>query len=255
MEREISLGERRISRIGLGTNRLTDTPENRDFLECAVDAGIQMVDTAHLYTDGASETAIGKGLVPYSDEVVVATKGGYGSATTTEDLRSELDQSFQRLQTERIELYYVHRLNPEVSIPETMGLLAEYVDAGRIGHVGLSEVSVEQIETARETVPIAAVQNEYSLAARKHDEVIDFCEAEGIVFVPFFPLRVDDEASVREVADQLGASPNQAALAWLLHRSPAMLPIPGTLSAEHACENLAALDLELSEAQVERLTG
>lgn len=253
----IRLGGRDLCRVGLGTNRLTDTDENRAFLEGAIDAGIEMIDTAHLYTDGASETTIGDALAPFADSVLVATKGGFGSGsgTTTENLRTELELSFDRLQTDSIDLYYVHRLHPEVPIDETMELLAEYVDAGRIQHVGLSEASVDQIEEARRTLPVAAVQNEFSLSERKHDEVVDHCEDEGIAFVPFFPLRTADTDAVEEVARSTGATPNQVIIAWLLNRSPAMLPIPGTLSLEHARENLAALDLELSEQQIERLEG
>lgn len=251
-DHQITLGGRQVSRVGLGTNRLTDTPENQAFLRDALEAGVDMIDSAHLYTDGASETTIGNALAPCPEGLVVATKGGFGKES---DLRAELEQSFERLQAERIDLYYVHRLQPEVPIAETMGLLAEYVDAGRIGHVGLSEVGVEQIEEARETVPIAAVQNEFSLAGRKHDEVIDHCEAEGIVFVPFFPLRVEDEDTLRDVAHAMDATPNQVAVAWLLQRSPAMLPIPGTLSLEHVRENVAALELELSDEDVARLSA
>ncbi|HYH44899.1 MAG TPA: aldo/keto reductase [Thermoanaerobaculia bacterium] len=186
---------------------------------------------------------------------MVATKGGFGSGSgsSTEDLRTELELSFDRLQTDRIGLYYVHRLHSEVPIGETMELLAEYVNAGRIEHVGLSEVTVDQIEEARQTLPIAAVQNEFSLSERKHDEVVDHCENEGIAFVPFFPLRTADADGVEEVARSTGATPNQVIIAWLLSRSPAMLPIPGTLSLDHARENLAALDLELSEDDLQRL--
>lgn len=253
--RTVTLGERSVNRVGLGTNRLSDTDENRSFLEGAVEAGIEMIDTAHLYSDGASESTIGNALAPFGDPLMVATKGGYASGSTTQDLRSELEQSFERLQTDRIDLYYVHRVQPEVPLGETMKALAEYVNAGRIAHVGLSEVSIEQIEEARQTLPIAAVQNEFSLAERKHDKVVDYCEGEGIVFVPFFPLRVEHEETVGEVAQRADATPNQVIVAWLLHRSPAMLPIPGTLSLEHARENVAALDLELPEEDLAQLSG
>src|SRR5215218_8497896 len=241
---KVTLGGREVTRVGLGTNRLTDTDDNRTFLRGAVDAGIEMIDTAHLYTDGDSETTIGntRGSIP--DSALVATKGGFGSGSgaSTDDLRTELELSFERLQTDRIDLYYVHRIHAEVPIGETMELLAEYVNEDRIEHVGLSEVSVDQIEEARQTLPIAAVQNEFSLSERKHDEVVDHCESESIAFVPFFPLRTADTDAVGEVARSTGATPNQVIIAWLLHRSPAILPIPGTLSLDHAKENLAALD-------------
>ena len=134
-----------------------------------------------------------------------------------------------------------------------MEVLAELRDAGRVREVGVSEVSVDELERARSVVPVAAVQNEYSLDERKHDEVIEHCEAEGIVFVPFFPLRGADSSAVAEIADRRGATANQVAVAWLLQRSPAMAPIPGTLSIEHLRENLAALDLDLSAEDLEAL--
>jgi aryl-alcohol dehydrogenase-like predicted oxidoreductase len=224
----ISLGEYQLNRIGLGTNRLTDTAENRSFLKAAVDAGVNFIDTAHLYTGGGSESAIGAALAPFADDLVVATKGGYRGGGL-EQLRAELELSFERLRTETIALYYLHRVDPEVPLERTLRVLEEYRDAGRIEHVGLSEVSVEEIERARTVVPIAAVQNEYNLSERGHDDVVDFCTEERILFVPFYPLGGD-------------SSPPQIKLASLLERSPVVLPIPGTLSLAHLKENLAALD-------------
>jgi pyridoxine 4-dehydrogenase len=244
--RTVSLGDLRLNRIGLGTNRLTDTAENRSFLEEAVRAGLNFIDTAHLYTGGESESAIGSALAPFRDDLVVATKGGYRPGGGTEGLRRELEQSFERLRTDRIVLYFLHRVDPDVPLEETMLLLKEYRDGGRIADVGLSEVNVEQIKRARSVVPIAAVQNEYNLSERKHDEVVDYCTVEDILFVPFYPLRGDESAALTEIAERYDASPNQVALAWLLQRSPAVLPIPGTLSLEHLKENLGALDIDLS---------
>jgi pyridoxine 4-dehydrogenase len=251
--RVIALGDHRLNRIGLGTNRLTDTPENRSFLEAAVGAGVNHIDTAHLYTSGESESTIGAALTPFADDLLVATKGGYRGGGP-DRLREELEESFQRLQTDTIALYYLHRVDPETPLEETLAVFKEYHDAGRIKHVGLSEVSVDEIERGRTVVPIAAVQNEYSLAEREHDEVVDFCAEESLVFVPFFPLRGGNEATLREIAGRHGASPQQIKLAWLLKRSPAMLPIPGTLSLEHLTENLAALDIELTDEDFERLS-
>ena len=250
--RTLQLKGHELTRIGLGTNRLKDTPENRDFLRAAVDSGLEFIDTAHLYAGGESERTIGAALAPFPDQLIVATKGGYHEGEARpERLREQLEQSFERLRTETIALYYVHRLDAGTPIEETMGLLKEYVDAGRIEHVGLSEVTVEQIEQARQVLPIAAVQNEYNLAERGWD-VIDFCEAEAIAFVPFYPLHGAEAAA--DVAVRHGATPHQAALAWLLKRSPAVAPIPGTLSIDHLRENLAALDLELSDEEYELLT-
>lgn len=253
--RTAKLGERTVTRVGLGTNRLTDTEENREFLRAALDAGLDFIDTAHVYTDGASETTIGNALAPFPEGVTVATKGGYQAEGGVEALRSELEQSFRSLQAETIALYYVHRLHAdERPIEETLGLLAEYRDGGRIEHVGLSDVSIDEIEDAREIVPIAAVQNEHNLS-KPDDEVIGYCEAEGILYVPFFPLRGNESSQIEDAAERAGASPNQVTLAWHLGRSPAVAPIPGTLSLEHLRENLAALDLELSDTDLTGLRG
>jgi pyridoxine 4-dehydrogenase len=251
--RTITLAGREIPRVGLGTNRLDDTRQNRAFLEAAFEAGLRHVDTAHLYAGGASETTIGAVDVP--DDAVVATKGGFHPGGGTAGLLGELRQSLERLRTDRIDLLYVHRLDPEVPVEETMEALAAERDAGRIGHIGLSEVSVEQIERARAVAPVAAVQNEFNLDERGHDAVVDHCEGEGIVFVPFFPLRGGNEAALREIGRRHGAGPDAIRLAWLLARSPVILPIPGTLSIEHLRENLTALDVELSHDELARLSA
>ncbi len=250
--RTFEIAGRTVHRVGLGTNRLSDTDANRTFLREAVDAGLGFIDTAHLYAGGASESAIGAALAPFRDELVIATKGGY---RTNEPgaLRAEIEQSFERLRTERIDLWYLHRVQGDAPLEETMRLLAGYVGEGRIAHVGLSEVGVEEIEAARSVLPIVAVQNEYGLGERKHEEVIDHCEAHGIVFVPFFPLAGPGTAALAEIAARHDASPNQIRLAWLLHRSPIVAPIPGTLSIEHLRENLATSEIELSAEEIEAL--
>jgi pyridoxine 4-dehydrogenase len=246
--RTTSLGDHRVNRIGLGSNRLSDTPENRDFLRRAVEAGVNLIDTAHLYTGGASERAIGAALAPFPDELVVATKGGYHpGGGRPERLRAELEESFDRLRTDNIALCYLHRVDPGVPLEESLSVLREYRDAGRIRHVGISQVSVNEIERARTVVPIAAVQNEYNLSERKYEDVVDFCERQSIAFVPFFPLRGATRAPLDELASRYDATPQQIMLAWLLKRSPIIAPIPGTLSSEHLKTNLAALDLDLSD--------
>jgi pyridoxine 4-dehydrogenase len=252
--RAVALGDHTPTRIGLGTNRLTDAPDDRSLLEAAVGAGLNFIDTAHVYTGGESESTIGRTLAPFPHELVIATKGGYGGGGNAR-LREELEQSFERLQAETIPLYYLHRVDPEVPIEETMGLLGEYREAGRIRYVGLSAVTVELIERARSVVPIAAVQNEYNLSERKYDDVVDYCTSEGIVFVPYFPLRPRGPSVLREIAARHGASRSQIKLAWLLHRSPLVAPIPGTLSLEHLKENLAALEIELSSDDLEALSA
>jgi pyridoxine 4-dehydrogenase len=246
--RTTTLGDHRIARIGLGTNRLTDTPENRDFLARAVEAGLDFIDTAHVYTGGASERTIGAARAPFPGDLVVATKGGYEPGSgRPERLRAELEESFERLRTDTIALYYLHRVDPGVPLEESLSVLKEYHEAGRIRHVGVSTVSVDQIERARTVVPIAAVQNEYNLSERKSEDVVDFCEREDILFVPFYPLRGTTSAPLDEIASRYDATPEQITLAWLLKRSPKLVPIPGTLSLEHLKMNLAALDLELSD--------
>ena len=248
------LGDTEVARIGLGTNRLRKTPENVEFVRRAVAAGIGMVDTAHTYTDGESEATIGEALSPRPDGVVVATKGGFAPGTgSPEALSAQIDESLRRLRTGTIDLYYLHRVDPETPLEESLGTIAAYRDRGQIRHVGLSEVSIEQLERGRQVVPIAAVQNRYNLAERTHEEVVDHCAEQGIAFVPFFPLRGADTPAVAEIADRHGASPQQVALAWLLARSPAMLPIPGTLSIDHLGQNLAAFELDLSDDELDAL--
>jgi pyridoxine 4-dehydrogenase len=248
----VRLGDTEVTRIGLGTNRLTKTPENVAFVREAVAAGVNHVDTAHLYTGGESEETIGAALSPAPPGCVVATKGGYDRGRP-EVLRAEIEESLRRLRTDSIDLYYLHRVDPETPLEESLAAIDEYREWGRIRHVGVSEVVIEQIERARRVVPIAAVQNRYSLADRRHDEVVDYCAREGIAFVPYFPLRGVEGRALTEIADRYGATPAQIALAWLLKRSPAMLPIPGTLSLQHLPENLAALEIELSEDEFQAL--
>jgi pyridoxine 4-dehydrogenase len=256
MARTISLGDHRIKRIGLGTNRLRDTPENRAFLRQAVEAGVDFIDTAHLYTRGASERTVGGALAPFPDDLVVASKAGYEPGSgRPERLRAELEESFKRLGTDVIVLYYLHRVDPVVPLEESLSVFREYRDAGRIRHVGISQVSVEQIERARTVVPIAAVQNQYNLSERTHEDVVDFCEGQNIPFVPFLPLHGAMPASLHEIASRYDATPEQVTLAWLLKRSPSIAPIPGTLSLEHLKTNLAALDLELSDEDYAKLNG
>jgi pyridoxine 4-dehydrogenase len=193
-------------------------------------------------------------MAPLPDDLLVGTKGGYNAGAGIDGLRAELEESFERLRVETIALYYLHRVHPDHDVEPSMELLAEYRDAGRIAHIGLSEVTIGQIDRAQAIAPVAAVQNEFSLAERKHDEVIDFCAVEGIVFVPFFPLRGKSPA-LAEIAEHHDATPNQIKLAWLLRRSPNVIPIPGTTSLEHLKENLGALEIELSNEEFERLGG
>jgi pyridoxine 4-dehydrogenase len=248
----LELNGTELTRIGLGTNRLTDTSENRRLLEAAVEAGLNFIDTAYVYTDGESERTIGNALAPFPDDLEVATKGGYHDGRA-DAIRAHIEESLERLRTDTIPLYYLHRPDPEVPLETSLGAISDYRDQGTIRHVGISNVDVEQIERARQVVPIAAVQNHYSLSERRHEAVVDYCAAQQIPFVPYFPLRGDGGPALTEIAEAHGATPSQIKLAWLLKRSPTMLPIPGTLSSGHLRENLAALEIELTEEEYQAL--
>jgi pyridoxine 4-dehydrogenase len=248
------LGDVEVARIGLGTNRLTNTRANVAFVREAVATGVGLLDTAHVYTGGESEATIGAALSPFPEGCVVATKGGFGPGEgRPATLRAQIEESLRRLRTDSIGLYSLHRVDPLTPLEESVTTLKECRDSGKIRQVGLSQVDIDQIERARQFVPIVAVQNHYNLAERKHEQVVDYCAREGIVFVPFFPLHGGGGRSVVEIAERRGATPAQIALAWLLRRSPAMLPIPGTLSLEHLRENLASPEIELSDDEFEAL--
>jgi aryl-alcohol dehydrogenase-like predicted oxidoreductase len=251
--RTLTIAGTDVARIGLGTNRLSSTPQNHDFLREGVEAGLGLIDTAVSYSRGDSERTIGEALSPRPDDLVVATKGGYSGSGDPESLRSQIEQSLESLRTDTIDLYYLHRVDPQTPLEVSLGVIGEYREAGKIREVGISAVDVEQIEAARQVVPIAAVQNHYNVADRDYDEVVDYCEENGIVFVPYYPLKGGGPSALAEVAEAHGATEAQIALAWLLRRSPAMLPIPGTLSIEHLRENLGALEIELTDAEFEAL--
>jgi pyridoxine 4-dehydrogenase len=248
----LRLGDTEVARIGLGTNRLTNTREHVAFVRQAVAAGASLIDTAHTYTGGQSEETIGAALSPLPDGCVVATKGGWGGGRP-EVLGTEIEESLRRLRTEAIPLYYLHRIDSQTPLEESLGAIKEYRDSGKIRHVGVSNVGIDQIERARRVVPIAAVQNHYNVSERTYEDVVEYCAREGIVFVPYFPLRGGGGPALTSIAERRGATRAQIALAWLLKRSPMTLPIPGTLSLEHLKENLAALEIELSEAEFQAL--
>src|SRR3989440_1886670 len=223
----VTLGETSLARIGLGTNRLTNTPENVAFVQQAVAAGIRLIDTAHVYTSGQSEETIGAALSQSPEGCIVATKGGYGTGNgRPEVLSAQIEESLRRLQTDNIGLYYLHKVDPETPLEDSLGVIKEYKDRGRIRHVGGSNVSVEQIEQAKQIVPVAAVQNHYNLAERTHEDVVDYCADNGIVFVPYFPLRADGGPAAAEIAARRGVTLAQITLAWLLRPFPARLPAP-----------------------------
>lgn len=253
MSGPLELNGTELTRIGLGTNRLTDAPENRRLLEAAVEAGLNFIDTAYGYTDGESERTIGNALAPFPDDLVVATKGGYHDGRA-DAIRANIEESLERLGTDTIPLYYLHRPDPDVPLETSLGAISDYRDQGTIRHVGISNVDVEQLRRARNVVEISVVQNHCSLTERSHDDVVDQCADAGIIFVPYFPLRGQGGRVLTEVARRHDATPEQIALAWLLKRSPTMLPIPGTTSIEHLRDNLGALEIELSDAEYRELS-
>jgi len=224
-----------------------------------VDLGITFIDTADSYGPHVSEDLIAEALHPYPEGLVVATKGGfvrYGPSKWEElgrpaYLRQCAEMSLRRLRLDQISLYQLHRIDPEVPAEDQFGVLAELQAEGKVRHVGLSEVGVEEIVAAREHVAVVSVQNRYSVGYRKHEAVLDYCEREGIAFIPWYPLEAGKLAApggaVAQAAERLGATPAQVALAWLLRRSPVVLPIPGTSRVKHLEENTAAAELELPD--------
>ena len=251
----IRLGDRNLRRLGLGTNRVTPSAEGRAILRRAVDLGVNFIDTADVYQSGASEQTIGEVLPGSMGDVLVATKGGmtrskagFGSDGRPEHLREAVEQSLRRLRRDRIDLYQLHRVDPQTPIEESLGVLRDFQRAGRIRHLGVSNVTVAELERARKVVTVVSVQNRYNLGQRENEDVLRYCEANGIVFIPWCPLqrgRLENEPALTSIANRRGVTSSQVALAWLLQRSPVMLPIPGTLSEKHLIENLAAAEMTL----------
>ncbi|MEU0540554.1 aldo/keto reductase [Nocardia sp. NPDC005978] len=279
-------GDLPVGRIGYGTMRLAAAPEpgfdagaghiwraprDRDaaiaVLRRAAELGITLFDTADSYALGENEALVAEALHPYRDDVVIATKVGVARPSPTEwvpighpaYLRQQAELSLRRLRVDRIDLLQLHRVDPAVPLADQIGALRQLVEEGKVRHIGLSEVSVGQLREAAEITPIAAVQNLYNLGARQHEDVVDYAAAQGIAFIPFFPVAGGSHAAadspLAEVAAEIGATPAQTALAWLLHRSPVILPIPGTTSIEHLAENTAAAQVRLSAEQFDRLSA
>lgn len=254
MTKTITVGEKVVNRIGLGTNRITNNVKAQALLKHALQIGIQFIDTADIYSANASEATIGATLAPYPQEVIVATKGGmvYGSWEADgrpEHLRSALEKSLQRLKLSEIYLYQLHRIDPKVPLAESVGALAQLQKEGKIKHLGLSEVTIAQIKEAQAIVPIVSVQNKYSLFERKYEPEVDFCEKNGIVFIPWCPLAGGklalDHPVFTELTSKYQVTAHQLALAWLLKRSPNILPIPGTLQIKHLDENVTATTINM----------
>ena len=273
-------GDLVVNRMGFGAMRITgqgiwgppaDRAEARRVLQRAVELGVNFIDTADSYGPNVSEELIAEALHPYPDGLVIATKGGFErpgpdkwvTNGRPDYLRTQLDGSLRRLKLERIDVWQLHRIDTKVPEGEQFGVLAEFVREGKVRHLGLSEVDVDAVERARRVVPIVSVQNRYNVMDREWEGVVEHCEREGIAFIPWYPLgagkltRKAEEARARleRVAERHGATPLQAALAWLFARSPVMLNIPGTSKVKHLDENVAAAALALTDEDMQELAG
>ena len=269
-------GDLEVHRLGYGAMQITGDgvwglPQDHEgalaVLRAAVAGGVDFIDTADSYGPVVSEQLIAEALHPYPDGLVVATKAGFtrpgpGEWTAVGRpayLKQQVELSLRNLRVDRIDLIQLHRVDPEVPLEDQVGAFAELREQGKVRHIGLSEVSVDQLEQARTVTEIASVQNLYNLANRQSQDVLDHATREGIAFIPWFPIATGDLAApdspVADIARELDASPSQVALAWLLQISPVVLPIPGTRSVDHLRENLGAATLELSEEELARLNA
>ena len=269
-------GDLPVYRLGYGAMQLTgpgvwgqpaDRAQAIAVLRRAVELGINLIDTANSYGPYVSEELIREALHPYPKGVVIATKAGLARTGPgrwiplgrAEYLRQECEMSLRRLGVERIDLFQLHRIDPKVPADDQFAVLRDLQKEGKIRHVGLSEVSVAEIEAARRIVTVATVQNQYNLAYRNYEDVLDYCTRENIGFIPWFPLATGDltkpHGALTRIARQLGAQPAQVALAWLLKKTPVMLPIPGTSKVKHLEENTAAALLDLDDSIMEELAN
>jgi pyridoxine 4-dehydrogenase len=263
-------GELEIHRLGYGAMRITGKgiwgePDDREsakqVLRRAVELGVDFIDTADSYGPAVSERLIGEALAPYDKGTVIATKAGltrqgpdrWLPVGRPEYLTQQVEMSLRWLKRDTLDLWQLHRIDAKVPVEESLGAIKKLQEAGKIRFVGLSEVTVDQIKQARKMVEIVSVQNEYNLGNRKSEAVLEYCEREGIAFIPWFPVAAGKLAQpggkLDELAKKHGATVSQLSLAWLLHRSPVILPIPGTSSIAHLEENLKAADLKLSDAE------
>ena len=267
-------GDLPVHRLGYGAMQLTGPgvwgePADRDgalrVVRAAVKQGVDFIDTADSYGPQVSEQIIAEAAFPYPDDLVIATKAGltrsgpgvWPVCGRPEYLTQQVELSLRNLKVDRIDLIQLHRIDPQVPLADQLGAFKALQDQGKVRHVGVSEVSVEELEAAREIVDVVSVQNLYNLTDRKSQDVLDYATAENIAFIPWFPIATGDLASpdspVADIARELDATPSQVALAWLLQKSPVVLPIPGTKSVEHLTENMGAASLTLSPEDVQRL--
>ena len=267
-------GQLQVNRLGFGAMRITGKgvwgpPKNREeavrVLRRAIELGINFIDTADSYGPAVSEEIIAEALHPYPEGLVIATKAGFDrpgpdkwvTDGRPQHLRDACEGSLRRLRLETIDLYQLHRIDSAIPAEEQLGTLKDLQAEGKIKYIGLSEVSVEQIKHARTIVPIVSVQNRYSVVDRAADDVVKYCEKENIGFIPWFPLAAGDVSSaghnIERAAKKLNVTPSQLALAWLLWRSPVILPIPGTSRVSHLEENVAAAELKVDESALQGL--
>ncbi|MGW5001477.1 aldo/keto reductase [Streptomyces hydrogenans] len=263
-------GDLGVLRLGFGAMHLptgpaVDRQASLAVARRAAELGVTLIDTAHLYGGGANEELLAEALHPYPDELLITTKVGVARSASSGEwgldgrpavLRAQVEQALRRLRVERVELLQLHRIDPETPLAEQLGTLRDLQTEGKIGRIGLSEVTVTELDQAREIINVASVQNRYNLLDREHEPVLTACEAAGIAFLPWRPVAAGAsgaQAEIASVAAEIGATPTQVALAWLLGHSPVILPIPGTSRIDHLEENLAAADLHLAPAQRERL--
>lgn len=267
-----TLGDMEINRMGYGAMRITgkgiwgppkDKSQAKEVLHKALDLGINFIDTADSYGPYVSEELIAEALHPYPEGLVIGTKGGlmrsgpdqWDVNARPEHIEAAIRGSLKRLKVERIDLYQLHRFDPDVPMKETLGKLIELQEQGYIRHLGLSEVDTEQCQRASEMIDFVSVQNMYNIAERKWDDVIEWCADRDIAFLPWYPLasgQLEDD-TLQSIAEEHNASVYQIALAWLLHRSDNIVPIPGTGSPDHLRENVKAAEIELSEEEFEKL--
>jgi pyridoxine 4-dehydrogenase len=271
----MQLGVLNVRRLGFGTMQLTGPgvwgpPKDHDaaiqVLRQSVELGVNLIDTADSYGPNVAEELVHEALFPYPETLTIATKAGYvrsgpgkwEECGRPEYLRQQCEGSLRRLGVDQIDLFQLHRIDPDVDADEQFGLLKALRDEGKVREVGLSEVSVAQIEAARSIVPLVSVQNIYNIAQRDYDDVVEYCEQQAIGFIPWYPLGSGKLSApggpLESIASDLGVTVPQVCLAWLLRRSPVMLPIPGTSSLAHLEENCAAFDVTLSDAAYQELT-
>ncbi len=269
-------GDRRINRLGYGAMQLTgegvwgppaDPQEAIRVLRRAVEQGVTFIDTADSYGPAVAEELIREALHPYPEDLVIATKAGlvrpgpgdWQPVGRPEYLRQQCELSLRRLGLEQIDLFQLHRIDPAVPVAESLGALVELQQEGKIRHIGLSEVSVDELLEAQRTATIASVQNLYNLADRSAEALVDHCTENEIGFIPWFPLATGelarDGGPLDELSSEIGAKPSQLALAWLLRRCEVMLPIPGTSTVSHLEDNLAAASIDLTDEQFESLSA